>query len=198
MSSGFDFGDFGAIDETNNLTFDGDIGITDTNAADTSGWGFTSVNKKDKKKKGKDAADEKAVEETKASPPEPEKVEDDIWSAWGSKKDKKKGKKAVEEDITPVPPPPPPEPEKVEDDIWSAGRNKKDKKKGKKGIEEESGPMASPPPPPPPPPPVAPEPPAADEWSPRKMTQMLRNTLHPLLTGAWALQRRIRRAPRKD
>src|SRR5205823_9174107 len=78
ISSGFDFGDFGALDGTNELSFSDNLGTMKTNAAmDTGGWGFTSTNKKDKKKKLKDVVDEKAPEESKAvMPTEPDKVEE--------------------------------------------------------------------------------------------------------------------------
>ena len=111
MSNGFDFGDFGAIDESNDLSLGGGVGASDSKAADD-GWGFASINKKDKKKKGKNAIAEEPVPEAVVEVvPEFEKVEEDTWSAWGTKKDKKKGKKGVvEEDIPPVPPPPPPAP----------------------------------------------------------------------------------------
>ena len=135
-STGFNFGDFGALDDGNDIGLNEDTVPEEPNTTSDAGWGFSAVNKKDKKKKGKD---EETIMETL---PETEKVEDDSWSPWGaSKKDKesKKSKKKgiLDEEVLTVPDPPAPEQEPV--DEWSAfsfGKKDKDKKKSKKVAED--------------------------------------------------------------
>ncbi len=126
--SNFDFGDLDSGNNTFNL--DGDVG--DTKPTDDA-WGFTSVGKKDKKKKG--AVEEKKEEEP--APVEPEPKEEDTWGAWGTSTKKKDKKKKGWLDDDPIEEPKPaapaePEPAAAEDE-WAAFSTKKDKKKSKKG-----------------------------------------------------------------
>jgi hypothetical protein len=92
-------------------------------------FGFTSVNKKDKKKKKNTFGDfEEPKEEPAPTPAVEEPAADDDWGGWGTAKTKKKGKKVVEPD-----PPKAEETKVVEpapaEDEWAFGGSKKDKKK---------------------------------------------------------------------
>ena len=144
-TSGFDFGNFGALEETK----EEDTTAANTKAADGDDWGagFTAAGnagKKDKKSKKKNAfedipndPDANAIGTALA---EPEPLAEDSFGAWGTtstKKDKKKGKKTEDS----MPPPNPPASEAAVEaaavDEWGGFGNKKDKKKGKKITEEE-------------------------------------------------------------
>ena len=145
-TSGFDFGDFGALDESK----EDELKLEDTKATGDEGWGpFGTANKKDKKVKKKSVVgdtnnDVIDVNTIGIATDEPAAA-DDSWSAWGTtaKKDKKKKDKKAEEDVPTIPPPPPPPPPVAAADTtdeWGTFSTKKDKKKGKKITEVEEPP----------------------------------------------------------
>jgi hypothetical protein len=139
MTNGFDFGDFGASQDTTDIDLEATGGI-DTKPTEEDTWGFSAVNKKEKKKKGKDAAEEKKEESVTALPHlEKEKEADESWGVWGgNKKDKKKTKKGAAEEEIGVPPSDPVDASAEGGDGWgSFGFGKKDKKKGAKGATED-------------------------------------------------------------
>jgi hypothetical protein len=160
VTSGFDFGDFGANQDIADI----DLGlnaVTDATPAQGETWGLSSFNKKDKKKRGKDIVEEKKEEKFVALPePEKEKEADESWGVWGTaKKDKKKGKKNAAEEEANLPPSAPVESAPAGGDEWASfGLGKKDKKKGKKGAAEEetSVPSSAP---------ADPAPDGGDEWA---------------------------------
>lgn len=143
MSSGFDFGDFGA---SQNLSMAAADINADTRApaAGESGWGSAAVNVKDsKKKKGLGAAEDKLP--TFVSPPmmEHDATAADAWDlGFSAKNDSKKGKKGStpeEFDLTGQDGATTAPGEEVDD--WPAfGYPKKGNKKGNKGIIEQAQP----------------------------------------------------------
>ena len=129
-NDGFDF-DFGNTDGS------GDVGNGAPETKPDNEWGqFTSVGKKDKKKKKGGVLEEVSIEPVVIdvpAPPAPATTGIDGWDTWG-KKDKKK-KKGDTEGLPPMPPPPPSAPideKKEDDDIWANFGSKKDKKKNRK------------------------------------------------------------------
>ncbi|KAL8734788.1 MAG: hypothetical protein Q9181_003049 [Wetmoreana brouardii] len=137
---GFDFGNFGAVDETPE--------IQATNGGDQDDWtsGFVAPGKKNKKNKKNAIEDPSSITDMTAidTAVRGPTATDESWGAWNnpiSKKNKSKKKEndpePVTSDVPPVPPPPPLAPaEPPADDAWSAF-GAKNKKKGKKGTIEE-------------------------------------------------------------
>ncbi|KAL9613638.1 MAG: hypothetical protein Q9167_001814 [Letrouitia subvulpina] len=145
-TSGFDFGNFGAFDET----------IEEQPKAEESkpkegGWGVLgSFGKKDKKtKKGafEDTINDDEPNAIGTALTEPVVTAEQSWGGWDSKaakKDKKKGTKSAFEDNTKVEDKVVvPEPEPEADLGWPAFGTKKNNKKGKKEVIEEKQPAVT-------------------------------------------------------
>jgi hypothetical protein len=137
LTGGFDFGGFGVSQDTPDI----DLGLnggTDANPAEESSWGFPTVNKKDKKKKGKDIAEEKEDTSTARLETDKEKEAGDSWGIWGTgKKDKKKGAKGAAEDPVPEKKADAPAAEPASTFDWGLPTSKKDKKNKKMGLVNE-------------------------------------------------------------
>ena len=131
-TSGFDFGDFSALDEAQEDEAKPKAEERTADGADDFG-GFMSTSKKGGKKK-KDAADEGSKDpDPKAFvSPLSENTDDagESWNVWDSgKKEKKKGKN----DVPPIPPPPPTAPVgPILENGWGSYSSWEEKKNAKK------------------------------------------------------------------
>ncbi|KAI4209317.1 MAG: hypothetical protein LQ351_007743 [Letrouitia transgressa] len=165
-TSGFDFGNFGSLDETTEGQLQGEESKPEEN-----GWGaFEPFGRKDKKKKKGNLEDiindheVNAIGTALIDPAVAAEESGGTWGTAGAKKDKKKGKNNTGEDnakfenkaaIA--------EPEPEADLGWSAYGTKKKEKKGKKEANEEKRPAVTALPLPEPEPEPEPEP-AVGAW----------------------------------
>ncbi len=135
-TTGFDFGNFGALDEENE-----DERVEDSKVGGNDNWGaVTAPGKKDKKSKKKGTFDDITNDPDPSTIGtalvDPEPAAEDSWNTWGTTSAKKKKGKKGEEEVPPPPPPPPAAavhapPESVADE-WVGFGTKKGGKKGKK------------------------------------------------------------------
>lgn len=133
-TSGFDFGNFGALDEE-----DEDEQAEEDKVGGNDNWGtFTAAGKRDKKSKKKgtfdDISNDPDPNTIGTALAEPEPAAEDSWNTWGTSSTKKKKGKKGEDEVPPVQPPAAAVHAPVEPavDEWGGFGTKKGGKKGKK------------------------------------------------------------------